>query len=109
MYVITKLAYTPIFSSIFQNDGGKFVPILVKSFREEGVSFLFKGWTPAFIRLAPNTVLLFVFYEVSTDPSSFVMRLSCFALPATEIYMENDILDRGLIDPLAWLDDPEHI
>lgn len=45
------------------NDGGKFVPILVKSFREEGVSFLFKGWTPAFIRLAPNTVLLFVFYE----------------------------------------------
>ncbi|TEB39094.1 mitochondrial carrier [Coprinellus micaceus] len=45
------------------NDGGKFGPILVKSFREEGASFLFKGWTPAFIRLAPNTVLLFVFYE----------------------------------------------
>lgn len=27
--------------------------------------FLFKGWTPAFIRLGPNTVLLFVFFEVS--------------------------------------------
>jgi hypothetical protein len=26
--------------------------------------FLFKGWTPAFVRLAPNTVLLFVFFEV---------------------------------------------
>jgi hypothetical protein len=26
--------------------------------------FLFKGWTPAFIRLGPNTVLLFVFFEV---------------------------------------------
>ncbi|KAF5337177.1 hypothetical protein D9611_003436 [Ephemerocybe angulata] len=44
-------------------DGGKLMPILAKSFREEGASFLFKGWTPAFVRLAPNTVLLFVFYE----------------------------------------------
>ena len=26
--------------------------------------FLFKGWTPAFVRLAPNTVLLFVFFAV---------------------------------------------
>ncbi|TFL06324.1 mitochondrial carrier [Pterulicium gracile] len=37
--------------------------ILKSSLREEGPRFLFKGWTPAFIRLAPNTVLLFVFYE----------------------------------------------
>jgi dicarboxylate transporter 10 len=37
--------------------------ILRQSFREEGIRFLFKGWTPAFIRMAPNTVLLFVFYE----------------------------------------------
>jgi hypothetical protein len=29
------------------------------------VSFLFKGWTPAFIRLGPNTVLMFIFFEVS--------------------------------------------
>ncbi|KII94404.1 hypothetical protein PLICRDRAFT_133110 [Plicaturopsis crispa FD-325 SS-3] len=33
------------------------------SLRREGPMFLFKGWTPAFIRLGPNTVLLFVFYE----------------------------------------------
>lgn len=37
--------------------------VLSHSFREEGIRFLFKGWTPAFIRLGPNTVLLFVFYE----------------------------------------------
>ncbi|KAF8525193.1 mitochondrial carrier [Hysterangium stoloniferum] len=39
------------------------IGILTKSLREEGPLFLFKGWTPAFIRLAPNTVLLFVFLE----------------------------------------------
>lgn len=27
--------------------------------------FMFKGWTPAFMRLGPNTVLMFVFYEAS--------------------------------------------
>jgi len=37
--------------------------ILSQSLREEGLRFLFKGWTPAFMRLGPNTVLLFVFYE----------------------------------------------
>jgi len=37
--------------------------VLMRSLREEGPTFLFKGWTPAFFRLAPNTVLLFVFYE----------------------------------------------
>ncbi|KAG2023168.1 dicarboxylic acid transporter [Coprinopsis cinerea AmutBmut pab1-1] len=37
--------------------------VLVDSLRQEGIRFLFKGWTPAFVRLAPNTVLLFVFYE----------------------------------------------
>ncbi|KXN81090.1 Mitochondrial dicarboxylate transporter [Leucoagaricus sp. SymC.cos] len=41
--------------------------ILARSFREEGITFLFKGWTPAFIRLGPNTVLLFVFFEVATE------------------------------------------
>jgi len=39
------------------------IHILGQSFREEGIQFLFKGWTPAFIRMGPNTVLLFVFYE----------------------------------------------
>ncbi|KAF8167827.1 mitochondrial carrier domain-containing protein [Crassisporium funariophilum] len=40
-----------------------FTEVLKTSFREEGIKFLFKGWTPAFMRLGPNTVLLFVFYE----------------------------------------------
>jgi dicarboxylate transporter 10 len=38
--------------------------ILKESLRKEGARFLFKGWTPAFMRLGPNTVLLFVFMEV---------------------------------------------
>jgi len=37
--------------------------VLTRSLRQEGVGFLFKGWTPAFIRLGPQTVLLFVFFE----------------------------------------------
>jgi len=37
--------------------------ILKNSLREEGPMFLFKGWTPAFIRLGPNTIFLFVFLE----------------------------------------------
>ncbi|KAJ3822066.1 dicarboxylic acid transporter [Lentinula raphanica] len=37
--------------------------ILRTSLQKEGPRFLFKGWTPAFIRLGPNTVLLFVFFE----------------------------------------------
>lgn len=39
--------------------------VLVRSLREEGPMFVFKGWTPAFMRLGPNTVLMFVFFEVS--------------------------------------------
>ncbi|GLB36531.1 putative mitochondrial carrier (TC 2.A.29) family protein [Lyophyllum shimeji] len=37
--------------------------ILAQSLRAEGPMFLLKGWTPAWIRLGPNTVLLFVFFE----------------------------------------------
>ncbi|KAI0047655.1 dicarboxylic acid transporter [Auriscalpium vulgare] len=37
--------------------------ILNHSLHEEGPRFLFKGWTPAFVRLGPNTVLLFIFFE----------------------------------------------
>jgi len=37
--------------------------ILRTSLQKEGPRFLFKGWTPAFTRLGPNTVLLFVFFE----------------------------------------------
>ncbi|THH01531.1 hypothetical protein EW026_g1214 [Hermanssonia centrifuga] len=41
--------------------------MLKQSLREEGPRFLFKGWTPAFIRLGPNTVLMFVFYELISE------------------------------------------
>ncbi|EPQ61130.1 mitochondrial carrier [Gloeophyllum trabeum ATCC 11539] len=37
--------------------------MLKESLRTEGPAFLFKGWTPAFIRLVPNTILMFVFFE----------------------------------------------
>jgi len=37
--------------------------VLTRSFQKEGPMFLFKGWTPAFLRLGPFTVLLFVFLE----------------------------------------------
>lgn len=47
--------------------------ILRKSLQKEGPGFLFKGWTPAFMRLGPNTVLLFVFMEVRLLFSSAVV------------------------------------
>lgn len=46
------------------------VQVLMKSLREEGPAFMFKGWTPAFMRLGPNTVLMFVFFEVSLPETS---------------------------------------
>ncbi|KAG1716797.1 hypothetical protein ID866_395 [Astraeus odoratus] len=39
------------------------IHVLMRSLREEGPMFMFKGWTPAFMRLGPHTVLMFVFYE----------------------------------------------
>ncbi|GKT65436.1 mitochondrial dicarboxylate transporter [Colletotrichum tofieldiae] len=37
--------------------------IVQTGLREEGAIFLMKGWTPAWLRLTPNTVLTFVFME----------------------------------------------
>ncbi|KAH9836594.1 mitochondrial carrier [Rhodofomes roseus] len=39
------------------------IEVLKTSLRDEGPRFLFKGWTPAFIRLGPNTIFMFVFLE----------------------------------------------
>lgn len=33
------------------------------SIRQEGIKVLFKGWVPAVLRMTPNTVLTFMFYE----------------------------------------------
>lgn len=49
---------------VIQSSKAPVSQVLARSIREEGITFLFKGWTPAFIRLGPNTVLLFVFFEV---------------------------------------------
>ncbi|KAI4835297.1 hypothetical protein E4T44_08665 [Aureobasidium sp. EXF-8845] len=37
--------------------------IFAESYKKEGISFLMRGWSPAWLRLAPNTVLMFVFME----------------------------------------------
>lgn len=37
--------------------------ILTTGLKNEGPGFLMKGWTPAWLRLAPNTVLMFIFME----------------------------------------------
>jgi len=51
-------------SRVMAHSGEKgMLQILNQSLRREGPRFLFKGWTPAFVRLGPNTVLLFVFME----------------------------------------------
>ncbi|KAH9982134.1 dicarboxylic acid transporter [Lactifluus volemus] len=46
-----------------QSGNAGLMTILKRSMRDEGPRFLFRGWTPAFVRLGPNTVLLFVFFE----------------------------------------------
>ena len=39
------------------------IALLVKIYRKEGVSWMFRGWVPSFIRLGPHTVTTFVFLE----------------------------------------------
>lgn len=54
----------PVLSRFPQHGVSHPLQVLTTALREEGPRFLFKGWTPAFIRLGPNTVLMFVFFEV---------------------------------------------
>lgn len=51
--------------------------IITESLKKEGPMFLMKGWTPAWMRLAPYTILTFVFMEqlkklvsASRDPTT---------------------------------------
>ncbi|KAJ2352622.1 hypothetical protein GGF43_003712 [Coemansia sp. RSA 2618] len=39
------------------------VQAMVLIVREEGVRALYKGWTPSFVRMAPQTILTFIFLE----------------------------------------------
>ncbi|KAG8960899.1 Mitochondrial dicarboxylate transporter [Tulasnella sp. 419] len=50
-------------SKVMAHKNGNIVEVIRTSLRNEGPRFLFAGWTPSFIRLAPNTVLLFIFLE----------------------------------------------
>ncbi|KAI0825231.1 dicarboxylic acid transporter [Trametes gibbosa] len=61
----TVCAPADVLRSRLMSAHGKSQPIqiLKTALREEGPRFLFKGWTPAFIRLGPNTVFMFVFFE----------------------------------------------
>jgi hypothetical protein len=62
--VCTALFARGLLDVLAQSGEEGVLQILRQSFRKEGSRFLFKGWTPAFMRLGPNTVLLFVFMEV---------------------------------------------
>ncbi|KAI0307473.1 dicarboxylic acid transporter [Multifurca ochricompacta] len=61
----TVCAPADVLKSRLMSQSGNASPmrILRRSLRDEGPGFLFRGWTPAFIRLGPNTILLFVFFE----------------------------------------------
>ncbi|KAG0653581.1 Mitochondrial dicarboxylate transporter [Rhodotorula mucilaginosa] len=37
--------------------------VIAHSFKHEGMGWMFKGWTPAFIRLSPNTIIVFLTLE----------------------------------------------
>ncbi len=37
--------------------------LLVRIYRAEGVSWMFRGWVPSFIRLGPHTIATFLFLE----------------------------------------------
>lgn len=41
--------------------------ILSQGLKQEGPLFLMKGWTPAWLRLTPHTILTFVFMEKLQD------------------------------------------
>jgi solute carrier family 25 (mitochondrial dicarboxylate transporter), member 10 len=42
---------------------GGAISILKDALRTEGVKFLFRGWTPSFMRLCPQTVVTFIVLE----------------------------------------------
>ncbi|ORY55553.1 mitochondrial carrier domain-containing protein [Leucosporidium creatinivorum] len=39
------------------------VSVITRSFKTEGVTWMFRGWTPAWIRLSPNTIIIFMTLE----------------------------------------------
>lgn len=43
--------------------GESIVQILGHAFKNEGPSFMFRGWVPSFVRLGPNTIITFLVVE----------------------------------------------
>jgi solute carrier family 25 (mitochondrial dicarboxylate transporter), member 10 len=44
-------------------EAGSALAIVNEALRTEGVKFMFRGWTPSFVRLCPQTVVTFVVLE----------------------------------------------
>ncbi|KAM0186291.1 hypothetical protein ACHAPI_011777 [Fusarium lateritium] len=61
----TICAPADVLKSRMQANAGKegLAQVLATGLREEGPRFLMRGWTPAWLRLTPHTVLTFVFME----------------------------------------------
>ncbi|KAG5662668.1 hypothetical protein KAF25_005086 [Fusarium avenaceum] len=61
----TLCAPADVLKSRMQASAGKegLAQVLATGLREEGPRFLMRGWTPAWLRLTPHTVLTFVFME----------------------------------------------
>ncbi|OAQ67853.1 mitochondrial dicarboxylate [Pochonia chlamydosporia 170] len=61
----TLCAPADVLKSRMQSSAGRdsLLQVVRDSLRDEGPRFLMKGWTPAWLRLTPHTVLTFVFME----------------------------------------------
>ncbi|KAK2813499.1 hypothetical protein FQN49_008297 [Arthroderma sp. PD_2] len=46
-----------------ESKGQSFVGLLRDVFKKEGFTWMFRGWTPSFIRLGPHTIATFLFLE----------------------------------------------
>jgi hypothetical protein len=60
-----------------QNGESRPLHVLRQSLAAEGPRFLLRGWTPAFVRLGPNTVLMFVFFEVRVASRALSLSARC--------------------------------
>lgn len=63
---VTICAPIDVMKSRMQSTAARETPIVTlvrNSIRQEGMKVLFKGWVPAVLRMTPNTVLTFMFYE----------------------------------------------
>ncbi|VTO84008.1 unnamed protein product [Fusarium graminearum] len=69
----TICAPADVLKSRMQSNAGKegLAQVLRAGLREEGPRFLMRGWTPAWLRLTPHTVLTFVFMEKLRQLTSF--------------------------------------